>query len=137
MTQTACILKQRWLRVDFSGERSVSSDWLPGGAAVSAVRGAGEAGAEAGRVAGHRAEDGVAGEGAGLRAGPPAQLQQHLHRPRAPNLPAHHSGERDLSLSLSWIFSVVLCSVECGFYDVMLCSVRKACIADWSSHYKT
>lgn len=116
--------------MDFSGERSVSSDWLPGGAAVSAVCGAGEAGAEAGRVAGHGTEDGVAGEGAGLCASPPAQLQQHLHRTRAPNLPAQHSGERDLSLPLSWVFTVVLCSVECGFYDSMLCSVRKVCIAD-------
>ena len=123
--------------MDFSGERSISSDWLPGGAAVSAVRGAGETGAEARCVAGHRAEDGMAGEGAGLCAGPPAQLQQHLHRPRAPNLPANHSGERDLSLPLSWVFTVVLCSVDCGFCGVMLCSVQKVCIADSSSHYKT
>lgn len=98
--------------------------------------GAGEAGAEARRVAGHGAEDSVAGEGAGLCAGPPAQLQQHLHRPRAPHLPAYHSGEQDRSLPLSWVFTVVLCRVECFFYDVMLCSVQKVRIADSSSHYK-
>ena len=81
-----------------SGERSVGSDRFPGGAAVSALRGAGETGAEAGCLAGHGAEDGVAGEGAGLRADPPAQLQQHLHRPRASDIPSDNSCKDVLSL---------------------------------------